>query len=63
MAVKVMNKKRIFTSLTTILLLGSAHLAQAEQIVMPTLSAHGSTLALVFCGVIALIKARRDMSR
>jgi hypothetical protein len=60
---KMLNKKRILVSLTTMIMLGSAHLAQAEQMVMPTINAHGSTLALVLCGVVALIKARRDMSR
>ena len=57
-----MNNKRILAALTVLIALGSAHLAHAEQLVMPTLDAHGSTLALVVCGFIALIKTRRDMS-
>ncbi|HSB97906.1 MAG TPA: hypothetical protein VLC91_15705 [Spongiibacteraceae bacterium] len=57
----MMNNKWILAGLTILIAVGSAHLAHAEELMLPTLSAHGSTLALVFCGFIALVKARSDM--
>lgn len=57
-----MWNKKILMGLVSIVGLGCAHLAHAEQLVMPTLDAHGSTLALLLCGVVGLIKARSNVA-
>lgn len=56
----IMRNRKILVGLVSILGLCCAHLAHAEQLVMPTLAAHGSTLAMLLCGFTGLLKARRN---
>lgn len=55
-----MWNKKILMGLVSVVGVGCAHLAHAEQLVMPTLDANSGTLALLLCGFVGLLKARSN---
>jgi hypothetical protein len=57
-----MHNKKLLMALISMAGLCGAHLAQAEQLLMPALDANGSTLALLLCGFVGLLKARRGVA-
>lgn len=58
----MMHNKKLLVCLIAVAGFCGAHLAHAEQLLMPALDANGSTLALLLCGFAGLLKARRGVA-